>query len=284
MHNLRKDVVNLLNLGCGSHYHSAWTNINFASASREVISHDLLQGIPFPAHTFDAVYLSHLLEHFPHDKADFLISECFRVLKEKGIIRIVVPDLEKIMQNYFIYLRQALDGNQAGARRYRWTMMELFDQMVREKPGGAMKKFLDMADKEDREFIRAKIGREAENYWKAAAPETPKNIFRWLRDKSLGEIGHFITHHAIRTILRLLAGEEARRAYDIGHFRRSGEIHYWIYDRYSLGELLRRVGFREVKVCPAFESSIANFEKYELDVVNGAVRKPDSVFMEGIKR
>jgi predicted SAM-dependent methyltransferase len=275
--------IKFLNLGCGSHYHPEWININFTSESEHVIAHDLLKGIPFQENIFGVVYHSHLLEHFPKDRADYLIDECYRVLKKQGIIRVVVPDLEIILQNYFIYLPGAIDDNPVSIERYRWTILELFDQMVREKPGGEMKRIMEKAPDREREFIRLRIGKEVEDFWKASIQKKRGNLFRRVSRKSLGEVGHFISQQIIRTIIRLVAGPEGIRDYDIGQFRMSGEVHYWMYDRYSLGELLRQAGFQDVKVCDAFTSRISNYEKYELDVVDGAVRKPDSLFMEGIK-
>jgi len=48
----------------------------------------------------DYIYCSHVLEHFEKDEARNILKECRRVLKDKGIIRIVLPDLKKIINNY----------------------------------------------------------------------------------------------------------------------------------------------------------------------------------------
>jgi hypothetical protein len=56
-----------------------------------------------------------------------------------------------------------------------------------------------------------------------------------------------------------------------------------MYDRYSLSRALARVGFSDIRVCSAGSSLIPRFESYELDVVKGRVRKPDSLFMEGVR-
>ncbi len=70
-------------------------------------------------------------------------------------------------------------------------------------------------------------------------------------------------------------------ALQIGQFRLAGEIHLWMYDRYSLTELLKTAGFQSIRVCQANESAIPNFNAYLLDVEDdGSVRKPDSLFME----
>jgi hypothetical protein len=73
------------------------------------------------------------------------------------------------------------------------------------------------------------------------------------------------------------------QAFEEGVFRNSGEIHRWMYDRYSLRRLLEQAGFIDVRICRADESRIPDFNSYNLDVVEGKVRKPVSLFMEGIK-
>lgn len=53
------------------------------------------------------------------------------------------------------------------------------------------------------------------------------------------------------------------------------------YDAPSLTRLLERCGFREIRSVAAHESAIPDFFGYLLDVeADGAVRKPDSLFME----
>ncbi|MDQ7834342.1 MAG: hypothetical protein RDU24_03075 [Humidesulfovibrio sp.] len=70
----------------------------------------------------------------------------------------------------------------------------------------------------------------------------------------------------------------------IGRFRRGGEVHHWMYDRLSLGRLLGAAGFAGVCVCAAHESAIPDFARHHLDVtLDGRVRKPDSLFMEGVR-
>ncbi len=70
----------------------------------------------------------------------------------------------------------------------------------------------------------------------------------------------------------------------IGRFRLSGEVHQWMYDSFSLGKLLREVGFNHIEQLTAHETNIENFNSYLLDIeVDGSVRKPDSLFMEAKK-
>jgi ubiquinone/menaquinone biosynthesis C-methylase UbiE len=84
-------------------------------------------------------------------------------------------------------------------------------------------------------------------------------------------------------IVYLIAGKAAFKSFKMGIFRSGGEIHQWMYDRYSLKRLLEKAGFVHVKICAANESCITEFENYYLDVVNGKVRKPDSIYVEAYK-
>ncbi len=60
-----------LNLGCGTRYHPAWTNVDMVSKSEHVLAHNLREGIPFPDAHFEVVYHSHVLEHFTRQEGRY---------------------------------------------------------------------------------------------------------------------------------------------------------------------------------------------------------------------
>ena len=67
----------------------------------------------------------------------------------------------------------------------------------------------------------------------------------------------------------------------IGSFQLCGEIHQWMYDKYSLGKLLEDAGYKQIKVQSAITSYINSWNNYSLDIISdGTVRKPDSLFIE----
>jgi hypothetical protein len=67
----------------------------------------------------------------------------------------------------------------------------------------------------------------------------------------------------------------------IGDTARSGELHRWMYDRFSLEDVLRRAGFRQLKVMSAYTSCVPGWEGFRLDVdANGQATKEDSIYME----
>jgi hypothetical protein len=84
------------------------------------------------------------------------------------------------------------------------------------------------------------------------------------------------------SFFKLFFNEEYKQM-EIGKFRLSGEIHQWMYDIYSLGNLLKDVGFKNIEKMDFNKSKIADWHSFTLDEVNNKIRKPDSLFVEGIK-
>lgn len=69
-----------------------------------VIVHDLRQGIPFRDESVQYVYHSHFLEHIDRHLVPGFLRENFRVLKSDGIVRIVVPDFQRLCTEYLDHL------------------------------------------------------------------------------------------------------------------------------------------------------------------------------------
>lgn len=68
--------------------------------SSSIFIHDIRKPLPFPEACAGAVYASHVLEHLYPEEGQQLIREAFRVLYGGGILRVVVPDLGTIIQEY----------------------------------------------------------------------------------------------------------------------------------------------------------------------------------------
>lgn len=61
---------------------------------------DLREPFPFSSARFDAIFTCHVLEHLYADEAEACLRECARVLAPGGVLRIVVPDLDRIVGAY----------------------------------------------------------------------------------------------------------------------------------------------------------------------------------------
>jgi SAM-dependent methyltransferase len=109
-----------LNLGCGTVAPASWLNVDFAIGAKlnrslarpiarrifktpwpqNVFIHDLTTRFPWADASADTVYTSHTLEHLSREAGEHFMAECRRVLKPGGTLRIVVPDLARIVGEY----------------------------------------------------------------------------------------------------------------------------------------------------------------------------------------
>ena len=267
----------LVNVGCGSVFHPDWENLDAHPASPQVRRHDLRAGLPYAGGSVDAVYASHVLEHLAPEEAERLVRECARVLKPGGTARFAVPDLEAIGRLYLRSLEEALGGDAGAARRYDWALLELYDQAVRTRSGGRMAALLrGPLSAEERRFVAGRVGEEVVPSADGSSPERSliaRAERRLLRLRVL----------AARLFAAVFLGREGAAALDEGLFRRSGEVHQWMYDRFSMTRLLEGAGFTGICICRADESAIAGFAGYQLDAVDGRPRKPDSLYVEARK-
>lgn len=263
-----------LNIGCGFTYHKDMVNVDFVSTGKDVMAHNLLKGVPFPDNSFEAVYHSHVLEHFLKKDGENLIMECYRVLKTNGICRIAVPDLEQIARNYITYLEAALKGEPGASEKYNWTMLEMYDQVVRTKGGGEMVDYIKDISRNNDAFLLERNGNEIklliENIRHAAENHSLKVSKPGILTRIKGKVRDMVLKNDVHAL-------------NLGNFRLGGEVHQWMYDRYSLSELLKKYGFKDIKVVKYNESAIPDWNSYGLDMADGKVRKPDSLFMEARK-
>ena len=99
---LPKTIDNSVNLhlGCGYVNHPSFINIDALPAPHIHYLRSIDNLSPFQDNTIDLVYASHCLEHFPYREVPKVLSEWYRVLKPGGILRISVPDFDKITEIY----------------------------------------------------------------------------------------------------------------------------------------------------------------------------------------
>jgi hypothetical protein len=201
-----------------------------------------------------------------------------------GILRIGVPDLEKIVRLYLDTLSGAREGRPGAADDYDWILLELFDQIVRETSGGRMLEYLKQNPLPNEEFVLGRIGeegREILQQLRVRQDEASRGNFAAPGFKS----AFALTRSTIKTtLLRRLLGEDGVKALAIGEFRLRGEAHQWMYDSFSLRRTLERAGFVDIRLHDAHSSDIPEWSTFHLDVTaEGHVNKPDLFFAEARK-
>ena len=280
-----------LNIGCGSTFHKDWINADIAPSSADVIACDLVKGLPFASNSIDVCYSSHVLEHLKRSEATFFLEEQRRILKHNGIIRVVVPDLETICRNYLKYLNELLDGNLEHQFRYDYSLLEMFDQAVREFSGGELGKLWYSGKIEDVDFVVSRHGKEAEEMVQRKNQATGdiginhgtfRNVLKAIFRRDIKKLFYAGRVKSVEQVIRIFLGSEGVRAFHEGVFRSRGEIHHTMYDRFSLGRLLTAHGFKNIRECGVYESNIPSFNEFALDVFEGKPRKPDSLYMEAM--
>jgi predicted SAM-dependent methyltransferase len=112
-----------LHLGCGPKILDGWINVDYSLGARlakvplfrafnrranlfnmdwdrRIFLHDLTRPFPWKDGSADMVYTSHTVEHFSREQGRRFLRECHRVLKEDGILRVIVPDLAFYVREY----------------------------------------------------------------------------------------------------------------------------------------------------------------------------------------
>jgi len=264
-----------INLACGGKLcrEPGWINGDHSPSTKDVIRINLLRSFPYPDNTFDVVYHSQFIEHLPHEKALAFMSECHRILKPNGVLRVVTPDLHNQAVEYLRNLQAVLDSpNDEGAKlRYDWIRLEMLDQLTRHTSGGDMVNFLMKSGRNIRDYLYQRMGRSGENLIPAHESEKKemsiKDRIRIIKNYVMGSLNNMIP-------------EPLR----VGRFRLSGESHLCMYDEYLLSTLFAQSGFKNIAKVSAKESRMPNWNLTQLDCDSQG--HPDgqvSLFMEAVK-
>lgn len=193
---------------------------NLIKMPKNIMVHNLANGIPFKDNSIDAVYHSHLFEHLDRDVAIKFLIEIKRVLKPDGIIRISTPDFERYCRDYINHYDQVIK-NSSDAKNHGIYFERILEQSVRREASGTKKQ---------------------------------NKIMRYIENIILGDA------------------------------RQRGETHQWMYDKVSLGYLLKSIGFKNVASQSFNKSLIPDWNEYQLDCNSDLTEnKPESMYIEAVK-
>ena len=94
-----------LNVGCGPHRTDfpGWINTDVVRQPG-YIEPDLIvtndDPLPFPAYSFDRIYMGHVLEHIPWEKVVSFLKLAKEALKSDGELMVVCPDINRCLTKY----------------------------------------------------------------------------------------------------------------------------------------------------------------------------------------
>jgi predicted SAM-dependent methyltransferase len=100
---LRKRTDLKINVGNGPFKHDSWVNIDCRlSSGRESLAFDLRRRWPIGTSTAQFLFSEHVFEHFNYpDDIRHILAECKRVLRQGGVLRIIVPDAGRFLRAYY---------------------------------------------------------------------------------------------------------------------------------------------------------------------------------------
>ena len=193
---------NHVQYGCGLSAPKEWTNFDVSPTLRiqntpllgfllkgklntlfppNVLFGDIVKGLPVKANSCDGLYCSHTLEHLSLNDFRKALENSYSILKEGGIFRCVVPDIEHLARKYITELDK---GNKLASISFiNGTLMG-----IKERPRGL------------KSFVTSFFGN---------------------------------SHHL------------------------------WMWDKQSLSEELKKVGFKEIRVCQFNDSKDEMFRYVE---------------------
>ena len=89
-----------LHIGCGSRdFGRDWLHIDGNRTYPHVDLHNI-HDIELPDDSVELIYASHLLEYFDRKEVLPLLAEWNRVLKKGGVLRLSVPDIQRLIEIY----------------------------------------------------------------------------------------------------------------------------------------------------------------------------------------
>ena len=262
----------------GHLYLNDWTNVMFATLpfpdTNQINYYDVRKEFPFNDHSFDAVYALHIVEHLVYKENLSFMREVNRVLKPGGILRISTPDLEDICYQYLKKL-DAVTANPSSENilRYDWAMLELMDQIVRQKPGGLMAEAVKKCYF-DPEYAKWRYGDVFDEFYqkgnqtKRLNPEIPTKA------KFNKNFKDYVYRFYRKILMKIWKGDP----------RRTIEANRWMFDRVSLKILFEEVGFQGFQIMKFNQSDIPDWKQYNFDQSNyGSYPVEPSLYAEAKK-
>ena len=93
-------AIRRLNWGCGRAGAPGWINADVQCGPGIDLSGDIREGLPLETGSIDYAVSVHALQEIPYAEVVPVMQELRRVLKPGGVLRLVLPDLDKAIRAY----------------------------------------------------------------------------------------------------------------------------------------------------------------------------------------
>jgi predicted SAM-dependent methyltransferase len=90
-----------LHLGAGEHRIEGWTNVDFLGSPAVDVRADCAAPLPFRDASVAFIHCEDLLEHLDLAGGKTLLAECLRILRPGGVLRLLTPDLERLIHSVY---------------------------------------------------------------------------------------------------------------------------------------------------------------------------------------
>src|SRR6478609_7767918 len=89
-----------LNWGCGEHTRPGWINSDIKEGPGINLVGDIRRGLPIASESVDYAVSVHALPELSYPELVPALEELLRILKPRGVLRLVLPDLDKAVRAY----------------------------------------------------------------------------------------------------------------------------------------------------------------------------------------
>ena len=263
-----------VNLACGQSYIENWVNLDYSPHSNFVKKTNLLRKLPLKDNCAKCVYSSHFLEHIPSNNVKKFLQECYRITAPNGVSRLVLPDFEELCQTY-ITTRKNGENDKAN-----FLILEIIDQYARLTPEGELGKYYSFLKKHHDQIMINYVQERTGYLIKNEIIKPKSNLKKIIENpnKLLSIAKNFYCH----LIIQLLPTDFKQQNIS---FTSIGEKHLGAYDFYIVEQLLKQVGYINIRKMSATTSIMPDFPLYPLDVnEQGLARKGyESMYIEAVK-
>ncbi len=90
-----------VHLGSGDHRLRGWVNVDLLPGAADVMA-DFTARLPFRTDSVDLLHSEDLLEHLDEQSGKRFLAECHRILRPRGVMRLLTPDLRALVERVYL--------------------------------------------------------------------------------------------------------------------------------------------------------------------------------------